>query len=1053
MKRSLGVLKEELAQLEDGNPYTVDSGINTDELDSPPPHHFRNNSKSVSSSTQCVLTDFEPSETKENIPVNEIMSQALLVERIFRPEETLGFQLANTALSRHSVGTDTDDMINFSVKTSTVCNEMTQHNSNVLSSLENISCHGNNKRNSMSCESKKVVMVSEGTSTDNSVNFTGHYHGEIVITGNHDHHLENDASPQIAEERAIDINHKDVQTTNKIHETNGITSSRKKSFNNAATQFEILPSNESNTNTCETPSSETTPILHSIEILPNSDCSNLADYHFERIVDKTAEYTTTDISIIDSKVCLDHSAVENVKQTLLQCNNQADEKIFKEMPSMISKDDEVENAEVDELENRNASGLSNEIIQTPDKNSNSTLVETEIVMEYNTELEQHPVHDMMEKSHDTITVSNDTDEIEKCFEMLYVDGTANNGDNDLDMCNNDDSNQMSNIIQTKSLANGDKSKVREKFVDELHDYLFENMDTNSGVTDSISGPKKQVSDCKREIDFDNIPPKEGMGNIVEVNAVDIIDKNGIPEINLNNVSIKNSDVDKNVISIESDYVIVVDNKTLIEEEEEEVADGINTATSSTCQSLAEGTAVCETGVTSSASKREICVQTDKMCLGNDNNIPAAITERNLKAYLPPESDEEERERFMNRFCYSASQHLQTGDADFEYKEAKYMTANPAEDGLYQGCLVYLTDTESVSDYSEMSEDSVFSDFNHHKCSSDSEYDETVHAKLLMENIKNKYEMLLSDFDLVASERSRLQGETRKRSCYDLLSNFKTALEEELLKLDDHHSGRSSTSDSAESRACFSPLHSSGGGGGDIQKNSSIDILSPAKTKSNLLPFGRTSPDGAQQKTPSKHHKLIESLDENNNNHNRNNTKNNSNQNKLQVHSVDDLRTKLCSPEKLINEKTHGIKPQTSPKFDRFRASPLHSTPATHRSSKSLDGTPDTLAAYSNIHSPLYNRSLSLQDRRGNDDIFGSRFGEPKTEHEKLKRELMLTKLEKSRLEAVLSCVLLTNDIELPNESSLKNLTLSRSSTLSSSTSMAQLQKLSRSSSPFQVWVL
>ena len=74
------------------------------------------------------------------------------------------------------------------------------------------------------------------------------------------------------------------------------------------------------------------------------------------------------------------------------------------------------------------------------------------------------------------------------------------------------------------------------------------------------------------------------------------------------------------------------------------------------------------------------------------------------------------------------------------------------------------------------------------------------------------------------------------------------------------------------------------------------------------------------------------------------------------------------------------------------------------------------------------------------------------EHEKLKRELMLTKLEKSRLEAVLSCVLLTNDVNI-GEENVKNLTMSRS-TLSSSTSTGRLSKSPRNGngdpSPFQV---
>ena len=575
-----------------------------------------------------------------------------------------------------------------------------------------------------------------------------------------------------------------------------------------------------------------------------------------------------------------------------------------------------------------------------------------------------------------------------------------------------------------------QEELKEQFVDQLCSYIWENMDFDTSVhgNDDIKNDNMtQVHDCIIEIKVDDITEREDIDieNIKEVECDVEINEQKSDLCHKEKSHMITGDVEMPVVNFTKKKDI--DFADLNENDITEIH--INDIM------------IKFNNNKDNSNKKEMCVQTDESCISSNPHVSPRYSNGHNEVpngsfykggYLPPESDEE-RERFMNRFCYSASQNL-AADADFQYREAKYVT-NTEPDELYQGCLVYLNDTDSVSDYSEISEDSsLFSDFT--KCDVDS--DETLQAKLLMENIKNKYELLLQDFDLVSSERSRLQGEsTRKRSCYDLLTNFKSALEEELSKLGEH-SGRSSQSDSNESRSCFSPLQNLDQPSRlsrDISKQASLigiqELVKPGKRTPmyshdiDLLQLERTSPDGAQQKTPIKNlDTVMESFDENNNI-------------KTVMNFNDGQNASLCVSENdAQKEISKSNNPQTE--YNSFGAS--HS-PITYTSSVSLEGTVDVSTRNK---TPLCYRSTSLQENANVTNC-----GLATTEHEKLKRELMLTKLEKSRLEAVLSCVLLTNDIDIDNESNLKNLTMSRS-TLSSSTSMAQLAKCSRTSSPFQV---
>ena len=263
--------------------------------------------------------------------------------------------------------------------------------------------------------------------------------------------------------------------------------------------------------------------------------------------------------------------------------------------------------------------------------------------------------------------------------------------------------------------------------------------------------------------------------------------------------------------------------------------------------------------------------------------------------------------------------------------------------------------------------------------------DTKHTQRSLRKVKNKYELLLKQFELMTSETPVDENEmSSSKSCYDLVMRFKDELEQELEKAREQ-----------------------------------LELVVAANDKDNKTDNMFLLKENEEISTVLKLPEQLLPLDYKNNDKEDNRYVDQSSNREKSVHNITEKKSQLVNNLELSTKRT-GVNLVEDMK-------PEH-----------LKWITETL-------------SMSEEKAKRNEKITLAAI-----ENTEIKKELLLTKLEKIRLEAVLSCVMMTSDSnDMTKEfqqlavNSMRNLTTSRS-TLSSSTSCAQLSVNTTPDSTYQV---
>ncbi|XP_057307803.1 kinesin-related protein 7-like [Hydractinia symbiolongicarpus] len=306
---------------------------------------------------------------------------------------------------------------------------------------------------------------------------------------------------------------------------------------------------------------------------------------------------------------------------------------------------------------------------------------------------------------------------------------------------------------------------------------------------------------------------------------------------------------------------------------------------------------------------------------------------------------------------------------------------------------------------------------------DSEYEhffqkDTKYAKKSLRKVKTKYEALLRQFEELASnEQADINEEfSSTKTCYDLILQFKRELEDDLLTAREQLNVEIGDEDETQERDCLTPVLFMDDSKGMINREDAKAIAGALDLESTTISL-TTKPEELYEK------QCIQAEDKNNND--------------VKI----DLRNEfLTSVRSFPNEvKTLG---EVS----------TDSNQGVMNSSSDREQNTPSIVQEGEIKTKIEVRQNTNQEEIIFEDKKRERKKEKRRENitlaaienAEIKKELLLTKLEKIRLEAVLSCVMMNNEsVDMTKEfkqlsqNSMKRLTTSRS-TLSSSASCAQL---------------
>ena len=359
------------------------------------------------------------------------------------------------------------------------------------------------------------------------------------------------------------------------------------------------------------------------------------------------------------------------------------------------------------------------------------------------------------------------------------------------------------------------------------------------------------------------------------------------------------------------------------------------------------------------------------------------------------------------------------DSDFEMKEAKIILS-PTDDTSQAYTHTLTDDLDPKDDQSELNyqQPGYRDSYRLSSSSADSEVEhmyrnDTKHARRSLRKVQNKYEILLKKFEALTSQTSLVESElSSTRSCYDLVMKFKDELERELEKarkqLRSVISSNDEISKTVDDITMNEEVSDSEGLSGSQDAKEMLGLYENfiCLSKNCSQKEGREVPEtdnlgNTQLSNQFDGNTIIESCDQNNN--------------LSEIDSRD-----------IMNEKSPEVRKKTKSTNQEINA-PCIIEKIDPKDLKWIDQT------------------LSREKVQRNEKITLAAI-----ENTEIKKELLLTKLEKIRLEAVLSCVMMTSESsDMTKEfqqislNSIRKMTSSRS-TLSSSASCAHLSNTTNS---------